>query len=111
MENGFITFPLKPDATMNITWSCELVSQTRKPENAMNTQKGSFAIMYGPLILGYDGPDLITFSENPVIKKLDESDYQVSDKTRTYKFTSVYQLLDPRVKEEGYQKQVMFLYK
>ncbi len=111
MENGFITFPLKPDATLNITWTCDLVSQTREPENTMNTKKGSFAIMYGPLVLGYDGTDLISFSEKPVIKKLDESNYQVSDKSRTYKFTSVYQLLDPRVKEEGYQKQVLFLYK
>ncbi len=67
--------------------------------------------MYGPLVLGYDGPDLITFSEKPVIKQLDESNYQVSDKIRTYKFTSVYQLLDPRVKEAGYQKQVLFVIK
>jgi hypothetical protein len=111
MDNGFITFPLKLDAPLNIAWTCDMVSQTREPENTMNTQKGSFAIMYGPLVLGYDGPDLISFSEKPVIKQLDESNYQVSNKTRTYKFTSVYQLLDPRVKEEGYQKQVMFLYK
>jgi DUF1680 family protein len=111
MENGFITFPLKLDAPLNITLTCDVVSQTREPENTRNTRRGCFAIMYGPLVLGYDGPDPVTFSEKPVVKQLDKSNYQVSDKTHTYKFTSVYQLLDPRVKETSYQKQVLFLYK
>ncbi len=110
-ENGFISFPLKVDETLNIEWTCELVSQTREPENTLNTQKGSFAIMYGPLVLGYDGPDQVTFSEKPVIRQLDDSNYEVSDKNLIYNFNSVYQLLDPKVKENTYQKQVLFLYK
>jgi uncharacterized protein len=108
MENGFITFPLKLDAALNVVWSCDMVSQTREPENALNTQKGCFAVMYGPLVLGYEGPQTVFFSEKPVIRQLDELNYQVSDKNQSYKFTSVYQLLDPRVKENSYQKQVLF---
>lgn len=111
MENGFITFPMKVNETLNIDWTCEIVSQTREPENTINTQKGTFAIMYGPLVLGYDGPGMVTFSEKPEIIQVDESHYRVSDNTHSYDFTAVYQLLDPRVKEEGYQKQVLFLKK
>jgi DUF1680 family protein len=111
MENGFITFPLKLDAKMIIDISCDLVSQNREPENTTNTQKGCFAVMYGPLVLAYEGPFPLTFSEKPEIKQLDESYYQVSDKHNSYKFTSVYQLLDPKLKEPGYQKQVLFLIK
>jgi hypothetical protein len=46
-----------------------------------------------------------------MIKQIDESNYQVSDKNQAYKFTPVYQLLDPRVKESDYKKQILFLYK
>ncbi len=111
MENGFITFPLKVDAIRNISWSCDLVSRTREPENTANTQKGCFAIMYGPLVLGYAGPGNVAFSEKPVIKQLDESHYEVSDKNQSYQFTPVYQLLDPKLKEPDYRKQVLFLIK
>ena len=111
VEKGFITFALKLDAIQNIAWSCEMVPQTREPENATNTQKGCFALMYGPLVLGYDGSNPVTFSEKPVIRQLDELNYQVSDKNQVYNFTAVYQLLDPKVKEATYQKQVLFLIK
>ncbi len=39
MENGFITFPLKLDANQNIAWSCDMVSQTREPENTYEHPK------------------------------------------------------------------------
>jgi uncharacterized protein len=111
MENGFITFPLKLDGKMSIDLSCDLVSHTREPENAANTQKGCFAVMYGPLVLGYEGSIPVTFSERPAIRQVDDLNYEVSDKNQSYKFTSVYQLLDPKLKEPGYQKQVLFLIK
>jgi uncharacterized protein len=111
IENGFITFPLELDAQKDIAWSCDMVSQTREPENVANSQKGCFAIMYGPLVLGYDGPLPVAFSEKPVIRQLDEMNYQVTDKNQEYKFTPVYQLLDSTVKENTYRKQVLFLMK
>jgi uncharacterized protein len=111
MKNGFITFSISMDANQNIDWTCDMVSQTREPENTTNTRKGCFAIMYGPLVLGYEGTDPLTFTEKPMIKQIDGSNYQVSDKIQTYNFTPVYQLLDPKVKETDYKKQILFLYK
>jgi uncharacterized protein len=106
--NGFVTFPLKIRRETSIVYSFDMHSQTRNIINLNNTRNGSFALVYGPLMLGYDGDNEIGLTDKPKIDRTDDTHWKVTDNEKSYDFSPIYQLLDPKVKEQDYKKQILF---
>jgi uncharacterized protein len=107
--SGFVAFPLKIRRKTLVVYSYDMHSQTRENINLKNSGNGSYALVYGPLMLGYDGESEIAFTGKPTINRTDDTRWKVSDNVKSYDFSPIYQLLDPRVKEQDYKKQILFL--
>ena len=106
---GFVTFPIKINKEAKIEYSFDMKSQIREAVNPSNTVKGSSAIVYGPLMLGYNGDTEISFNKKPVIERINDTNWKVTDGNKSYGFTPVYHLLDEKVVEKSYKKQALFL--
>jgi uncharacterized protein len=106
--NGFITIPLNLSKETKIEYSFEMGTQIREAVNPKNTKKGTFAIVYGPLMLGYEGASEFHFSNKPDLKRLDETHWSATEGDKSYNFTPVYHLMDAKVKAKTYQKQILF---
>ena len=107
-DRGFITLSVKPSAEMRVAYSFEMNTGVRQAINAANTQKGVFAFEYGPLMLGYEGSEISFSSSKPQINRMDEMHWNISGGGKTYEFTPVYHLMNEKVKDKTYQKQVIF---
>ena len=105
---GFIVIPLTLTGETNVAYSFEMKTQIRAAVNPANAIKGSFAMVYGPLMLGYAGRDEITFDKIPTMERIGETLWKVSDAVHSHEFTPVYHLLDEALKEKDYQKQILF---
>jgi uncharacterized protein len=108
IDNGFITLPLNLSKETKIEYSFEMSTQVREAVNPKNTKKGTFAIVYGPLMLGHEGEKEIRFSNKPGMTRLDETHWQMSDGDKSYSFTPIDHLMDAKVKAKTYQKQILF---
>lgn len=106
--NGFITIPLNLSKETKIEYSFEMGTQIREAVNQKNTKKGVFAIVYGPLMLGYEGESEIHFDKKPVITRLDETHWQMTDGDKSYNFSPIDHLMDAKVKDKTYRKQILF---
>jgi len=107
--NSFISLPLKIDSEINVEFTFEMCAQIREAVNPYYTQKGRYAVGYGPLVLGYEGDKAeISFKNRPEVSRIDATHWRVTDGNENYVFTPIYHLLDEKVKEKIYQKQILF---
>jgi len=107
--NDFVTFPVKINKSTKIEYLFDMQTQIRAAINPSNTLKGRTAIVYGPLMLGYIGDTEISFKKKPVIERINDTNWKVTDENKSYGFTPVYHLLDKNVIEKSYKKQALFL--
>ena len=105
----FITFPVKMNRETKIAYSFDMSVQVREAINPLNTLKGSTAIVYGPLMLGYTDEREISLNKKPVIERVNDHNWKIIDGNKSYGFTPVYHLLDEKVIEKSYKKQALFL--
>jgi uncharacterized protein len=106
--NGFMSVPLELNKETIVEYSFEMWTQVREAVNPKNTKMGTFAIVYGPLMLGYEGEKEIHFNKKPGITRLDETHWKATDGGKSFSLTPVYHLMDERVKAKTYQKQILF---
>jgi hypothetical protein len=109
IQHGFASFTLNITGETHIEYSFNMILHARMPLNNIYTRQGSFAIEYGPLMLGYEGKSPVSFNKMPALKRMDTTHWQVSNGESTYELTPVYQLLDEKVREQDYQKQILFI--
>lgn len=107
-EKGFINFPVEVSKTTKIEYSFDLVSKFNKPINRKYTKKSDFTLRYGPLILGYQGNEEISFKKMPSVTWENNKLWKIHDSTNTYNFIPIYHLLSEDVKGESYKKQIIF---
>jgi len=107
-KNGFVVIPLKISKSIEVKYSFDMVDDFRKPVNDKYTTEGNFSLRYGPLILGYQGDEEITFESVPCIIRENRNLWKIKDGERAYNFTPVYHLLSKEVKGDLYKKQILF---
>jgi hypothetical protein len=106
--NGFISLTLNLTKETKVEYSFEMSTKVREAVNPQNTRKGTFAFVYGPLMLGYEGEKEIHFTNKPGMKRLDETHWQMTDGDKSYRFTPIDHLMDAKVKDKTYRKQILF---
>jgi len=75
--------------------------------NMEHSRPGHYSISYGPLLLGYDGDNGISFDKTPQVIRQSDKEWAVRDKDVV--LSTVYHLMDPKVsKGSGYHKQILF---
>jgi hypothetical protein len=107
-EKGFINFPVKVSKTTKIEYSFDMVSKFNKSINRKYTKKNNFTLRYGPLILGYQGNEEISFKDIPSVTIENNQLWKIHDSINTYNFTPIYHLLSENVKGESYKRQIIF---
>jgi uncharacterized protein len=106
-EKGFIKTKTKLIKGTTINLSFNLQSQPKQMVNTKYLRAGFYTLNYGALLLGYKGNEEIAFDKKPVIKKLSDADWIVTEKN--IHLSPVYQLLNPEVRREtGYARQILF---
>jgi uncharacterized protein len=105
IKNGFIN--VKHIFKTNDTISLTFVEKLQPPKTFnLNSIKGR-KFFYGPLLLGYDGKDLLNLGPNYVLEKSDGEIFKF--KGKDIKLTPVYHLMNAKVWQENeYKKQVVF---
>jgi hypothetical protein len=89
--------------------------------NKENTSAEQKRLFYGPLLLGYQGPETIPLKEGdlPKIRLTDEKSYRVGNiniqrplifeiEGTEYRLSPLYHAMSPEVKDELYHKQFLF---
>jgi uncharacterized protein len=108
-NNGIITLPLKLSKETKIEYSFEMITQYREALNQQNTRKGIHAIEYGPLMLGFEnGEKDLLFLNKPGITRTDEFHWKITEDRNSFEFTPIYHLMDTKVKDKVYHKQILF---
>lgn len=107
-EKGFINFPVEVSKKTKIEYSFDMVPKFNKPVNRKYTKKSDFTLRYGPLILGYQGNEEISFKKIPNVTWENNKLWKIQDTINTYNFTPIYHLLSEDVKGESYKKQIIF---
>jgi hypothetical protein len=77
--------------------------------NREHSRAGHNAITYGPLLLGCEEKNLVSFNQVPKVTRRSANEWSAGE--NNVRLTTVYHLMDPRVsKESGYRKQILFKY-
>lgn len=106
-ENRFISFKIKLKKGTTIVLSFDQKISIHNMVNMEHSMKNYCSISYGPLLLGYDGDNKISFDEIPQIIRQSDKEWTVKDKEVL--LSTVYHLMDSKVsKGTGYHKQILF---
>ncbi len=108
-KNGFIVLDVNIKCKSTIEFSFDMQPQIHETVNPTNTIKGSFAFVYGPLLLGYSGETDVKFNRLPTIEQISKAKWKVSDNENSYEFTPIYHLLDESLLQKEYKKQILFM--
>jgi DUF1680 family protein len=106
-ENGFLSFKVKLKKGTTIELSFDQQIRVNNVVNMEHSRPGHYSISYGPLLLGYDGDNGISFDKTPQVIRQSDKEWAVRDKDVV--LSTVYHLMDPKVsKGSGYHKQILF---
>jgi len=108
-KNGFLVVSLYLTDRTTLGYSFDMDPLFREAVNPTNTIRGSFAITYGPLVLGCTEEKEVGFNRIPTVQRINETKWRVSDDLSSYDFMPVYHLLDESLLNKDYKKQILFL--
>ncbi|WP_367866802.1 hypothetical protein [Pedobacter sp. WC2423] len=110
LRNGFLIFKPKLSKGNKIVLTFDQQIKAEHMVNQEYSKPDFYTLNYGPLILGIDNTNKqpeISFTKLPKFTRLTDRDWMAG--TNGIHFSTVYQLLDPKVtKESGYSKQILF---
>ena len=107
-ENGFAVLKARLKKGDRIHYTFGMTPRIQQLSNKSLKGTGYRKIVYGPLVLGYQGKKIQQLTEQAVFNRLDNDHWQLGNK-EDIKFSPIFHVLDPKVKEKsGYQKQIIF---
>jgi hypothetical protein len=107
VSNGFLTASVSGTEGTVIELKYNMEKGVTEILNKHYTDNDLFRIHYGPLLLGYEGDQHVTFSKKPELIKIDQGIWRVKDEGVV--LTPVYHLLNPNVYiQTDYKKQILF---
>jgi hypothetical protein len=105
--HGFVGFTTKLSPGARISYTFDMVARVQEPVNPAHAGVGYYSFAYGPLILGYENKQEVSFDSMPVLTRVSEREWKAG--SEGVELTPVYHLLDPKVsKDLGYSKQILF---
>ncbi len=106
LSNGFIDIKYIPKVGDKINLSFELISQIEPMINKKYNRLDYCTLRYGPLILGSEDASPLLINQNDRITKKSTEEFSIEGKSVV--LSPVYHLLNPRVTQPGYKKQILF---
>ncbi|HEX5554751.1 MAG TPA: hypothetical protein VFX43_16025 [Chitinophagaceae bacterium] len=108
-DDGFMTFSTALTKGTRIELKFDQQVNMYNMVNMEHSRAGHYAITYGPLLLGCQQNDLISFNQVPQVRRQSTNEWIAgNDHVR---LSTVYHLMDPRVsREANYHKQILFKY-
>lgn len=107
-ENGMVNFSIGLKSGDRIEYAFDMQTKLTDPVQAgTGARAGLKKVMYGPLVLGYQGKTEVELPANAIIEKTGLHSWNV--KGASVVLTPVFHELDPFVnKADGYSKQILF---
>jgi len=106
-KNGFVTISHDFAAGDKIELLFEQKMTITGGLNKKNTDSSQVKLLYGPLLLGYEGKEEILIDASETIERLEDGTFRLKESQTP--LSTIYQLTDRKVwSDSGYQKQILF---
>ena len=106
VKKQFVVISVNVQSGDVIDYSFAMKSGIEGLANRLHTKAGDVRLFYGPLLLGYQGDTEITIPKNVTVVKDSSNGFQL--KGTDYVLSPVYHLMDAKVCQGEYRKQILF---
>ena len=106
IQDQFVVVSANVKAGDKIEYLFTLKSGIEGVANATHSPAGEFRLFYGPLLLGYEGEPKISVPQKAEVVKNSNEQFQI--KGTAINLSPVYHLMDAKVSQSGYKKQILF---